>query len=141
MLRRLLAVLCCLLFPVCALAQTADPSLRAVPPVDTAAYPPPDVPACERVDAAYFDDAVFVGGSLMTGVELSGSLDSATFVARVGMSPQGAVNNRHYQVGSQYLTTARMPPPSRPKSCTSCWAPTASTSSPPPTCFQTWTCC
>lgn len=107
MFKRILAVLCVLLIlPVSALSQAYGPVVRSAQPVDAAAYPPPAVPPCERVPDAYFDDAVLIGCSLMTGVELSGSIDHATFVARIGMSPRGAMNNKNFPSGSQYLTMA-----------------------------------
>ncbi len=107
MTRRILAVVCILLiFPAAALAQAYGPVVRSAQPVDTAAYPPPAVPLCERVPDAYFDGAVLIGCSLMTGVELSGCIDHATFVARIGMSPRGAMHNKNFPSGDQYLTMA-----------------------------------
>lgn len=107
MLKRILTVVCILLIiPVSAPAQAYDPVVRSAPPVDTAAYPPPGAPLCEHVPDEYFDDAVLIGCSLMTGVELSGALDHATFVARIGMSPKGAMNNRNFQSSGDYLTMA-----------------------------------
>ena len=109
MLKRIGIVVCILLvLLLSAPALAYDTVVRSAPPVDTGAYPPPDAPLCTRVPDTYFDDAVLIGCSLMTGVELSGALDHATFVAKIGMSPKGAMNNRNFRTGpnSEYITMA-----------------------------------
>lgn len=105
--KRILPFFCALLLlPCAACAQPYDLCVQSAPLTDIAKYPPPVVPLCERVDDSYFNDAVLIGCSIMSGVELSGGVDQAAFVTRIGMSPRGAMHNKNFKVGNQYLTMA-----------------------------------
>lgn len=53
--------------------------------------PPPEVPAGERVPEVYFDDAVFIGDSIMAGLELHGIFRNSTYAAAIGIGPQNAM--------------------------------------------------
>ncbi len=53
--------------------------------------PPPDVPEGERVDESYFDDAVFIGDSIMASLELHGMFPDSHYAAAVGIGPQNAM--------------------------------------------------
>lgn len=45
------------------------------------------VPETPQVDDSYFDDAMFVGDSITTGIELYGVMPNATVVASTGINP------------------------------------------------------
>lgn len=48
---------------------------------------PYQVKASEPVDDAYFDDALFVGDSITTGIEIYGTMSGAAVVASTGINP------------------------------------------------------
>ena len=45
------------------------------------------IPETPQVDDSYFDDAMFVGDSITTGIELYGVMPNATVVASTGINP------------------------------------------------------
>lgn len=51
------------------------------------------VPASERVTSAYFDDAVFIGDSLTTGIQLYNILPDTTVLASVGININNIFTN------------------------------------------------
>ena len=53
--------------------------------------PPPDVPEGARVAESYFDDAVFIGDSIMASLELHGKFPDSHYAAAIGIGPQNAM--------------------------------------------------
>lgn len=53
--------------------------------------PPPDVPRGDRASESCFEDAVFIGDSLMAGLELHGVFPDSLYAAAVGISPHTAL--------------------------------------------------
>lgn len=49
-------------------------------------FPPEEIAATDAVDDSYFNDALFVGDSLMVNLSYSGLFENATFIAAVNLS-------------------------------------------------------
>ncbi len=77
-------VLLCLLLPGLVLAELPRSQFQGD-------VPPPEVPKRERVAESYFDDAVFIGDSIMASLELHGMFPDSHYAAAVGIGPQNAM--------------------------------------------------
>lgn len=83
--RALSLLVCLLLLPGLALAEApAHSRFRG-------AVPPPEVPEGAKAPEAYFEDAVFIGDSLMASMELHGMFSRSVYAAAVGISPLNAM--------------------------------------------------
>ena len=67
-------------------SSSATESLSQSQPQQVYAFGQP-VPETPQVDDSYFDDAMFVGDSITTGIELYGVMPNATVVASTGINP------------------------------------------------------
>ncbi len=83
--RAILLLLCLMLLPCLALGD-------ALPRSSFRGHvPPPDVPEGERVPPSYFEDAVFVGDSIMASLELHGMFRGSRYATAIGIGPQNAM--------------------------------------------------
>lgn len=71
---------------------SAEPSVPAEPVVE-----PPDIPEGEPVGDEYFEDAAFMGNSLMNGFEMYAGISTADYYTATSMTVMGA--------GSKYCVT------------------------------------
>lgn len=78
-------LLCLLMLPGIGLAEELTVSRFQ------GAVPPPDVPKGEKVPATYFDDAVFLGDSVMASLELHGFFPDSFYAVAIGIGPQNAL--------------------------------------------------
>ena len=101
-------MLICLCFAMAvagnALAEDAAPVILSCPPIDRMLYPSPDVPQSARVDDAYFKDAVFIGDSILSGLQVHDVVPEARFACEIGTSASRALRSRVIQYNNQYLT-------------------------------------
>ena len=67
-------------------SSSATESLSQSQPQPVYAFGQP-IPETPQVDDSYFDDAMFVGDSITTGIELYGVMPNATVVASTGINP------------------------------------------------------
>ena len=67
-------------------SSSATEALSQSQPQQVYAFGQP-VPETPQVDDSYFDDAMFVGDSITTGIELYGVMPNATVVASTGINP------------------------------------------------------
>lgn len=67
-------------------SSSATESLSQPQPQPVYAFGQP-IPETPQVDDSYFDDAMFVGDSITTGIELYGVMPNATVVASTGINP------------------------------------------------------
>lgn len=67
-------------------SSSAVESLSQSQPQPVYAFGQP-IPETPQVDDSYFDDAMFVGDSITTGIELYGVMPNATVVASTGINP------------------------------------------------------
>ena len=82
-----------------ALAEDATPAdtvplVTSDPPVDRTLYPSPDVPESPAVDDSYFDDAVFMGDSILSGLETYRMIPNAEYACEIGTSVHRALKAR-----------------------------------------------
>lgn len=87
-----------------ALAGNFKASLVSVPSIDRTLYPSPDVPESAAVDDAYFDDAVFVGDSILSGLQVYGLMSNAEFACEIGTSASRALKSRVIKKNYQLYT-------------------------------------
>lgn len=66
--------------------------------------PVPDVPACERVDSAYFEGAAFIGDSMGDGLAIHELMPGLQLLARVGLSPRSAMTEEIFKNGDVSVT-------------------------------------
>lgn len=76
--------------------------------------PAPDIPACARVDDAYFDGAVFVGDSLADGLGIHNLLPEIQLMTRIGLSPRTAAGEKLFKHNDKPVTLATKLPKMRP---------------------------
>lgn len=93
-----------LVMAVSTLAAEGVPRVISDPPIDRSAYPSPDVPESAYVDDSYFNDAVFVGDSILSGLELYGLVPNATFACEIGTSAARAVRDNAFKHDDKYYT-------------------------------------
>lgn len=112
------AALACAAAPGAALAQegTGTPTPR---PAVKSAYlhegvPPPDVPACARVEDDRFAGAVLVGDSLADGLAIHGVTPKLQVLGRIGLSPRTALTDDTFKNGGKPVTLERKLPAMRP---------------------------
>lgn len=102
---RLLIGLCLVLAMAgTAMAEDAAPAVFSRPLVDRTLYPSPDVPQSAPADDAYFGDAVFIGDSILSGLQVHGVVPEARFACEIGTSVSRALRSRVIQYNNQYVT-------------------------------------
>lgn len=69
-----------------------------------ATFPTPDVPACARVDDAYFDGAVLIGDSVAAGLGTHQLIPQMEVLAEVGLSARTAATDQRFTTGGQPAT-------------------------------------
>jgi len=60
-------------------------------------FPAPDVPARERVDDSYFQDAILVGDSTARGLRLSQKIPALEVLSVIGISPRTAATTKLFE--------------------------------------------
>lgn len=68
--------------------------------ISTAAVYGVPVPVSEKVTTAYFDDALFVGDSITSGIESYGIMSNATVIANTGINPSTMLTSAVWETES-----------------------------------------
>lgn len=79
--------------------QASDQPVTAETPLDCC------VPASDPVDSSYFDDAIFIGDSISTGIPLYHIADNAAVVAVTGINPDNINYKKCVDIGEEERVT------------------------------------
>ena len=82
------------------------PALGETQAASSGLVPPPDPVEHEPVGDDYFEDAVFVGDSMMENIEMLDLFPTANFVTLIGMSPISADKKLFHLPGDERFVTA-----------------------------------
>lgn len=74
-------------------SQSGDSSSQSTAPGASVAFGEA-VPVSIKVSESYFDDALFIGDSITTGISLYGILNNGTVLASKGVNPSSLLNNK-----------------------------------------------
>lgn len=112
---RLLAwILLVLLCVPAGLAEEVAPAAVVPSEYHHPEVPTPDVPACERVEDAYFSGAVLVGDSLADGLGIHNLLPELQLMSRIGLTPYSARTSAVFKQDGKPVTIVQKLPYMRP---------------------------